>query len=372
MSAKRDFTKQLTQLYMDAEFTLPTFSFEKATSYKKLDVRSRKYITDFDGVFEKEGTDPLYKLFFYALEEESKKEIEAKQLLRLSERISVGESPTEIFRQMKIYLQSRRLTKEIYDNACKRAAKKWQAVDDAWQTVNEIKKLGYNVAIISGSPQEALERAAKKIGIVEDVYGTRFEFEGGRLKEIQHMLGQAKLERKNRIVGENESISVTDDMGNDYFITYAAQLAIVVAENDKKILQNEKQVYVFDQKIRRNFIRIKYYLRKFNYSVERSHKTTKTIERRIVEYVLNLKTALQNENRKEILHQLLLLRYGLAEFDPFSSSDGEKTITEYKHAEDAETEKRLKLHILSILQQIPEFVNTDEFAKVVNYEYEPQ
>lgn len=362
MIARSDFEEKNLQRYMYVGFPLSSFIFKDLSSYKKFEAESKKIVADFDGVFEKVGTYALYKLFFDALEEENSA-IEARTLIRFAQRISLGSSPTEIFRDMKIYLQSRNLTRSQYYRACEKAAERWVAAEDAWEAVNEARKLNYKFAIISGSAQEALEKAASKIGI-EEVYGTRFEFdEHDRLKEIYQMLGSAKLEQKRRIIGNEEHIVITDDMKSDYFITFGAQLSIIVADKDEKILEDERQLYVFDNKIRRNFLSLRYHLQKFEYATQRSFRTTKAKQKRTVENVYILKSALQNGERKNIIHCLQRLRNELDEFDPFSFPYGEKILIEYKFSKDADTEKRLQNEIISILKQVPEFADTETFEK---------
>jgi len=370
MHGRQDFAQLLTQLYMKADFKIPPFSFQVGDriflSYlgRKAGLKKKKFVTDFDGVFEAYGTEPLYKLFFRHLHDEDiNPEIEPEEIFGYVREMFKGKSSKQVFAQIRDYLKSKDLTREQYYLACKRAAKEWEANKEAWQTVNEIRKMGYDITIISGSPQETLQLAAGRIGVEEyEIIGTRFEFDGDRLKEIYGMLGEEKLEQKRRAIGEETHIAATDDMYTDYLITFGAELSIIIADKDKTFSENEKDLFVYDKSIRRDFSSVARYIKKFEYASLRSLRTSEIIERRILRFVQLLKAAV---TKKDFLYYLRLLRFELEDFDPFFSSEMEQTITEYEITEDKEKEKRLMDDIEFTLQQVPEYNDTKIFIEAL-------
>jgi phosphoserine phosphatase len=348
--------------------------------------KRKKFVTDFDGVFEAEGTLPLYRLFFIHLAEENRK-VEGDNGIVLNEidafiqTLYEGVSYKDVFSNIRNYLKKKNLQKYQYDEACRLAAEEWKPSEEALQTVKEMNEMGYSFTVISGSSQDALVKAAAKVGFGEyEVIGTKYEFDSlGRLVEIYPMLGDSKLKIKREIVGRKlktkreivgkwHHVSVTDDMQTDYFLTYGADFSIVIADRDEKILRTEKelltQLYVYDKSIRRNFSYLLNYMMKFEYGFLRLVLTTEATERNIVRFAQETKNA---KTKQEFLDNLINLRRELGIFDPFVGLEEMAAIEAYAQKDDiegTETGKKLKEHIFSALKRVPEFNNLEAFAKV--------
>lgn len=369
MFRQDDFSEILMKLYMKSDFEIPDLPFQigdkNFLSYMRQSTATsrKKFVTDFDGIYEAEGTEPLYKIFFRHLHDKDiNPEIDPNEIYAYIKSIFQGKPIADVFTQIKNYLQSKNLKRWQYYKACERAAEEWQPNKEAWETVQEIKNGGYDITIISGSAKEALEMAAKKIGIKDyEIVGTIFEFDiFGRLKEIKPMLGEEKLKSKRRIVGERRHIAITDDMQTDSFITFGAELSIIAADKENLMMENEKQLYVFDKAIQKSFSHLLNYVRKFEYSFIRSYGISKFKERRIVELITKLKSM---EKKEDFLEILELLRFELGIFDSLSSAEKIQMIINYKNEKDTEKEKNLKQDILSAFNNLPEYVNTEAFVE---------
>jgi phosphoserine phosphatase len=274
----------------------------------------------------------------------------------------------DVFKQMGEYLKSDtiRLTRKQYYDACRRAADEWTPNPRAWKTIEKLRDMGYSITIISGSVQEALEMAAKKTDITkkygDEIIGTEFKFDiFGRLEAIDHMLGEEKLKEKRRITRLEKHIAMTDDMLTDDLITYGAQLSVVVADKDDRILVDQEQIYIFDKSVRKRFDILIDYVKKFEYSAVRSYRTSITKERRIVNIIQKIKTT---ENKEEFLEMLELLTKELEIFNPFSSAEKIQLILNYKN-DSTERQKTLKQYILTIFGEIPEYVDTEAFVELL-------
>jgi len=372
MRDRKRFSQQLMQLYLQTPFDVPFFSCKVGDkiflSYagKEQNIRRKKFITDFDGVFEAENTLPLYKLFYNHLHDRDiNPDIETDKIYSFIQSIFLGIPIMEVFAQMKDYLKSKNLTHDQYIRACERAAGEWKESDEAWETVNEIRRLHYSIAILSGSPQEAIEMVRKRIDVQRhEIFGTRFEFDESGLKEIHPMLCEKKLEKKKELIGDEPHIAVTDDLQTDYMITAGADLSVIVADNDEAILRNERQLYVFDKLVRKDFHILSDYIKKFEYAFVRSFEATQESEKEIIVFVKMLKEA---KNKSEFLFALKYLRLELEDFDLFLYR--ERIITEYENTGDEATQKRLKELILSMLKQLPEFVDIEAFDNVVKNDF---
>jgi phosphoserine phosphatase len=373
MLQNEDFSQKLMELYAQTPFDVfSSFSFQIGEKIflphagQEYNLQRKKLVTDFDGVFEAEGTEPLYKLFFRHLRDEDINPlIESDEIDSLIKSIFEGKPITDVFSQMRDYLKSKNLTEEQYSLACQRAAEEWQPNEKAWETVKKIKQMGYSFVMLSGSSQQALGIIKEKIGMESDeILGTQFVFEKGELKEIYPMLGEKKLEKKKMIIEDEEHIAVTDDMYTDYLITVGAGLSIIVGDKDRTFLENEKQVYIYNKSIKRDFGYLADHIQKFEYAFVRSRFTTTTMEKRIIDFIKTLKTI---EDRNEFLVTLKYLKFELEEFDIFSSREREEIIYQYKTSEDIKTQKRLKEVILSMLKkELPEFENIEAFEALVS------
>jgi phosphoserine phosphatase len=375
MLSKSQFSQLLTQLYMKTSFKVPEIplkingkvflsSFSQYGSVKK-----KKFVSDFDGVFEAEVTEPLYRLFFRHLHDDDiNPAIDSNQIDSYIRLIFEGAPIKDVFKQMAEYLKSDpiRLTRNQYYDACRRAANEWAANTQAWKTIEKLRDMGYSITIISGSVQEALEMAAKKTDITkkygDEIIGTEFKFDiFGRLETIDHMLGEEKLKEKRRLTRLEKHIAMTDDMLTDDLITYGAQLSVVVANKDDRILVDQEQIYIFDKSVRKRFDILIDYVKKFEYSAVRSYRTSITKERRIVNIIQKIKTT---ENKEEFLEMLELLTKELEIFNPFSSAEKIQLILNYKN-DSTERQKTLKQYILTIFGEIPEYVDTEAFVELL-------
>lgn len=372
MVNKTQFPQLLTQLYLQTDFKVPYSAFQigdfvfLGSMKQGRKLRRKKFVTDFDGVFEAEGTQPLYKLFFKYLAEKNPA-IDTNVIDDYIRSIFSGKPVKEVFGEMRDYLKSKDFRRSQYYRACELAANNWQPNSEAWRTLKEIREMGYDLTIISGSPKHALELAANKIGFEDyEIIGSRYEFDNsGRLIEIYPMLGEEKLKQKRRIVGNEPQVAITDDIDTDYFITSGAELAIIVADKDSSISQNERDVYLFDKQIRKKFGSVIDYIRKFEYSFARAYKTSESSETMLLLYIQRLK---KTQNKKEFIGFLKMLRTELAEFDPFSLMEEQTVITKYEFEQDTEKEKKLNEEIFSTLEKVPEFVDTEAFAKALGIE----
>jgi len=352
---------------MKSDFQVPTLPFQiddrNFLSYigQANKAVSKKFITDFDGIFEAEGTEPLYKLFFKRLAELNSA-IDLYKIDRYIQRIQKGESAKDVFKEIADYLKSPEvdLRKYQYDRACDLAARDWTPSREIFQTLNELKRRGYEIVIISGSPQEAIEKAVVKITPKPykiwkkeyNIYGTRFEFVA--------MLGEEKLNKKKAIIGEETHITATDDLKTDYFINYGAEISIIVAP---QMPISDNQLYIFDVGIRKRFSALLQHINKFEYSFVRSALTTKETEERIVQYTLRMKKALQEGEFKEFLRLLKLLNITMKEFNLFARKAEIITQYEIEIRNHGENEKSLLNQIITTLQQLPEYASTEAFAE---------
>jgi phosphoserine phosphatase len=375
MLPESQFSQLLMQLYMKTDFQVPAIpmkighkvflsSFNQYGTAKK-----KKFITDFDGVFEVEGTEPLYRLFFKHLHDDDiNPAIDRNQIDSYIRSIFEGTPINEVFKQMTEYFKSDsiRLTRKQYYEACKRAVDEWIPNPEAWKTIEKLREMGYSITIISGSVQEALETAAKKIDISkkrgDEIIGTEFKFDiFGRLEAIDHMLGEEKLKEKKRITRTEKHIAMTDDMVTDDLITYGAQLSVVVADKDDRILETQEQIYIFDKSVRNRFSVLVDYVKKFEYSAVRSYRTSVSKERRIVSIIQKIKVT---ESKEEFLEMLELLATELEIFNPFSLAEKIQLILNYKN-DTTEKQKTLKQEILTTLEELPEYVNTEAFVELL-------
>lgn len=373
MSGDSTFRQRFTRLLMQTDFEPREIHVKigdeiylgSSAQYGKF--KKKKFITDFDGVFEAEGTKPLYQLFFEQLRVKNPK-IKKNKIDGYITSIFQGFPIDNVFKEMAEYLRSDavRLTRRQYYDACRDAQKEWKPNPNAWKVIEEIRNLGYSITIISGSAQVALKMAANQIGVskkyMDNVVGTEFEFDSfGRLKEIYPMLKEKKLVEKMRIVRKGKHVAITDDMYLDDLITFGAALSIVVADKSDRISGNEENIYVFDKSIRKNFPLLVKYIKKFEYSTVRCYNTPESKEKRIVELIQKIK---QTEDEAEFFDSIEILNKELGIFNPFSSSDRIRLLINYKN-ESTEKKKTLKRDILTVLEEVPEYKNTEAFIELL-------
>lgn len=355
MLQNENFRQQLMQLFMQTDFDP---SIQQYTN-----IRNKKFITDFDGVFEEERTEPLYQLFFkYLIKENSS--IKKEKIDGYIGLIFQGVPIDDVFRQMTQYLRDARLTRRQYYDACKAAAEEWKPNPLALNSIEEIRDLGYSINIISGSPQEALEMAAQKIGIsktfIDKIVGTSYEFDiFGNLENISPMLKEKKWNEKMQIVRAERHVAVTDDMMTDGLITDGAALSVIVADRDEEVSEKAEQIYIFDKTVRRNFAAMVKHIKKYEYSVARSYRTSIAREKRILDVIQKIKNP---SGKDEFLESLEILDKELGIFSPFSSIERIRLLLNYKN-NITEKQKTLKQAILDALQELPEA--KEEFAQLL-------
>lgn len=372
------FQNLLLQLFMQTKFTVPVIPIQiddkNFLSYiRQSTAETRKiFITDFDGIFEKKGTDPLYRIFFRHLAVENKK-INLYKIDSLIARIYAGENPNSVFTEITDYLSSPEvdLQESEYLEACRKASDEWQPNKEAFNTIGKLRERGYRTVIISGSAFETLAAAAEKVNFEPyQIFSTTFSFgSDGKLKRIYSMLGENKAKKIKQLFGEQQiEVSATDDLKNDYYIIEGAELAIIVSAKDPNSKQYTKRAYVFDENVRDNFSLILDYVDKFEYSYVRSKLTSEAEEESIVEYVVAMKKALKEERKFDFLKFLKLLNTSLKSFNLFARD--EQLIAEYEIAvkNESESEKRLFDEIVSTLQRLPEYVNTEVFVKELRFD----
>ncbi len=330
----------------------------------------KKYVTDFDGIYE--SGEALYKLFWFKYAEKINSAINGSEIDKFIQSIFRGTPIKEVFKGMTEYLKSDsiRFTQRQYYDACKAAGEEWQPNPDARRAIGEIRRMGYDIIVISGSPQEALEIAAKKIGIEkrfgDKIIGAEFEFDEitGDLTSIHSMLREDKLVEKIRILNKEKHVAVTDDMQTDDLITLGAALSIIIADKDGKTLQNEEQIYIFDKSIRQDFNLMLKYLKRYDYAVPRAANTSESREGEIMELVQKIKKPKSSE---EFLEAIEFLGRKLEIFNPFASIERIVLLLDYKNA-DTEKQKNLKQGILSVLDELPEYKHTEAFAELLKVE----
>jgi hypothetical protein len=324
--AEDQFSQELLQLYMQTPFVVPEIQFDG----------SEIFVTDFDGIYEK-GKHLHMRTYEHFCDPDINPDIEITQLKYFISLIDQGEKPEEVCAKMRDYLRSKNFVRWQNIEGCKRAANDWEPNEKSWYNLNQIKK-HHPVIVYSGSVQEALEMVAPKVNFEKhEMIGTIFEFEEGdygKLKEIYPMLGEEKLKRKRKMIGDAEHIVVTDDMRIDYMIMVGALFSIT---EDFEIL----------------FEKVK----KCEYSIKRARRTSKDGLARIIDFVKVLKTT---DSREEFITNLQYLRLELGEFDFIQK----ETVYQYEN-DNTENQKKLKEVILATLKQLPEFVNIEAFERLV-------
>lgn len=367
-----NFQKLLMRLFMNTKFEVPVIPIQiddkNFLSYisQGIETTNRIFITDFDGIYEKKGTNPLYRIFFNYLADENKA-INLYEIDKCIKRITAGESAREVFKEITAYLKSPKvdLRKSQYDDACKKAAEEWEQNEEAFGTIAKLRERAYRTVIISGSPKGVLDIAAKKVNFEPyQIFSTVFNFSpDGKLEDIYPMLGDAKHSKKMQIVEGEKYLTMTDDLQTDYFITIGAEFSLIVGAKDPNIEQNTKELYVFDEKVREHFSSILNYIDRFEYSFVRSTLTSESEEKRIVEHVLQIKKSLKEQRKKDFLKELKLLNATLKSFNLFARDEHRIVEYEVALANESESEKRLFDEIISTLQKLPEYVNAEVFAK---------
>jgi hypothetical protein len=125
----------------------------------------------------------------------------------------------------------------------------------------------------------------------------------------------------------------------------------------------------FEQALMRLYVKVDFelpppYKSKTEYAIVRAKNTSEESERAIVGIVQSIKNAADNI---EFYHGLKRLRGELGEFDPFSSIENSLIFGQYGIllANEIRKERELERKIFSILEQVPEFFNTEPFASLV-------
>ncbi|MEM5882866.1 MAG: HAD family hydrolase [Candidatus Aenigmatarchaeota archaeon] len=200
-----EFQKYILNLYLNANFTPLSeniFIIENHPymGYKTgLQAYPKACIFDFDGVFEFPGSSPLYKLFIEKLMDENRKlESRKDEIDESIKLILAGDLPSGEKKMAKIYRESE-VKKEECEIAAIEAVKEFKFAKNARKLIQEIKKMGYCIAIISGSMQIALEGVGEILGIdKENIFGSVLEYdENGKVKDILLRLNFRKLEAQD-------------------------------------------------------------------------------------------------------------------------------------------------------------------------------
>jgi len=203
--------KDLLDFYLNVDFIPATDYFFRLDGSEYLTetakFHSKAAICDWDGVFNRKGDPPLYKMVWEEIAiENNEVKTGITELERIDSRIRRPEDVVAGEKEFTEFFRSHHLIWEQYRSANERVAEhflKYYLKRGSRRFVNKAKdNMGYSLGVISGCSQIALEIVAHAIGFpIENVFGTPYFFnENGKFVGMNLMLGWRKPVNKEHFL----------------------------------------------------------------------------------------------------------------------------------------------------------------------------
>ena len=208
------FKRNLLDFYLNANFSPRTDYFFNVDSSEYLTETAKLYskaiICDWDGVFNKKGDPPLYKIVWAELGVENNEvKIGREELERIDDRIRRPEDVVAGERELIEFFRRCHLKGEEFRLANTRAAEQfleYYLKRGSREFVSKVKdKMGYLPAVLSGCSKIALETVAHIIGFsTRNIFGTPYFFnEDDEFVGMHLLLGWRKPEKRRQFLQQN-------------------------------------------------------------------------------------------------------------------------------------------------------------------------
>ena len=190
---------------------------ENFDPYPKRILDQKKYcILDIDDTLNSVNSPSLLSNIFSTLSSYNKKFREnLSEISNLIRKAQNGEK--EYMEKAKEKILSCSLDKKLIEFACRKAAENFRFVKNFYPAIIDIKKLGYDLYLISGSFDPAVRFLAQRFpkNLEIEVKGSTLYFDNHMLADIDVMIGKNKVNYVEKILSSDKAdfcVFVTDDI----------------------------------------------------------------------------------------------------------------------------------------------------------------